>query len=131
MAEFILKFLVRESGRSDDFYIESAAVSDEEYGNPIYPPAKRCMNAHGIPYDSSKTARTVTKSDYDRFDMIICMDRSNLRWLSRIIGEDSQNKVRLMMPDGRDVADPWYTGDFEKTYQDLTAGCKALLNECD
>lgn len=131
MAEFILKFLVRESGRSDDFYIESAAVSDEEYGNPIYPPAKRCMNSHGIPFDSSKTARTVTKSDYDRFDMIICMDRSNLRWLSRIIGEDSQNKVRLMMPDGRDVADPWYTGDFEKTYQDLTAGCKALLNECD
>ena len=130
MAEFILKALVKAKGLEDFYYIESAAVSDEEYGNPIYPPARRCLNQHGVRFDSSKTARTVTKGDYDRFDRLICMDSSNLRWLRRIIGDDPENKVRLMMSyagSKRDVADPWYTGDFERTFQDLLFACESLL----
>jgi len=131
MAEFILKSLVRSRGMEDMYYIESAAVSDEESGNPIYPPARRCLAQHGVPFDISKTARTVTKEDYGRFNRIICMDRSNIRWLSRIIGVDPQKKVHLMMSytgNGRDVADPWYTGDFERTFQDILAGCEAMLD---
>jgi len=83
-----------------------------------------------ILFDSSKTARKVTRDDYDRFDSIICMDSSNLRWLSRIIGDDTEGKVHLMMSytgTDKDVADPWYTGDFETTYNDIPAGCEAML----
>ena len=130
MAEFILKGLVKAQGLEDQYYIESAAVSDEEYGNPIYPPAKRCLGSHGVKFDSSKTARTVTRTDYERFDRIICMDGSNLRWLRRIIPTDPENKIHLMMSyagSTRDVADPWYTGDFEQTYNDLLEGCTAML----
>jgi len=130
MAEFIFKALVKARGVADLYYVESAAVSDEEYGNPIYPPAKRCLSQHGIRFDSSKTARTITKADYDRFDLIVCMDRSNLRWLSGIIGDDPKKKVHLMMSFagcGRDVADPWYTGDFETTFRDILSGCEAML----
>ena len=130
MAEFIFKDLVRKNGLEDQFYIESAAVSTEEIGNSIYPPAKRCLNAHGIPFDKDKTARQITRADYDRFDLIICMDRMNLRWLRYIIPDDPQNKVHLMMSYAgidRDVADPWYTGDFETTYRDITTACQAFL----
>jgi protein-tyrosine phosphatase len=122
MAEFIFKDLIRKHGLEDRFYIESAAVSTEEIGNPIYPPAKRCLNAHGIPFDKNKTARQITRADYSRFDLIICMDRMNLRWLKYIIPDDPEGKVRLMMSyagSDRDVADPWYTGDFETTYSDI------------
>lgn len=130
MAEFILKDLVKKKGLEDEYYIESAAVSDEEYGNPIYPPAKKCLREHGIPFDPAKTARTITAADYDSFDQIICMDSSNLRWLKRIIGEDPDGKVHLMMSyldSSKDVADPWYTGDFEKTYSDIIAACNAMI----
>lgn len=130
MAEFILKALVKAKGLESEYHIESAAVSDEEYGNPIYPPAKRCLKQHGVWFDSEKTARTVTRADYDRFDRIICMDSSNQRWLRRIIGDDPQRKVHLLMSytgSGRDVADPWYTGDFETTFQDILEGCEAML----
>lgn len=130
MAEFIFKDLVRSRGLEDHFYIESAAVSTEEIGNSIYPPAKRCLNAHGIPFDKSKTARQITRADYDRFDLIICMDRMNLRWLKYIIPDDPQDKVHLMMSYAgidRDVADPWYTGDFETTYRDLDEATEKLL----
>ncbi len=129
MAEFILKALVKEQGREGDFYVESAAVSTEEIGNPVYPPAKRCLSRHGVWFDPEKRARQVTRGDYDRFDRIICMDASNLRLIRRIIPEDPEEKIRLMMSYtgvGRDVADPWYTGDFEATYQDLLAGCEAI-----
>jgi len=132
MAEFILKALVKSEGMEDDYYIESAAVSDEEVGNYIYPPARRCLTQHGVQFDQTKTARKVTKDDYDRFDSIICMDSSNLRWLSRIIGDDKDGKVHLMMSytgTDRDVADPWYTGDFETTYNDILAGCEAMLRQ--
>lgn len=130
MAEFIFKALLKAKGLEDGYYVESAAVSDEEYGNPIYPPAKRCLNQHGIWFDSSKTARTVTRADYERFDRIVCMDSSNLRWLRRIIPDDPQGKVHLLMSytgNGRDVADPWYSGDFETAFQDILKGCEAML----
>ena len=130
MAEFILKALVRSEGLDDQYYIESAAVSAEEIGNPIYPPAKRCLSQHGVWFDPAKRARQVTQKDYARFDRIICMDSSNLRLIRRIIPEDPQGKIHLMMSytgAGRDVADPWYTGDFETTFQDLLEGCEAML----
>ena len=130
MAEFILKALVRAKGIEDMFHIESAAVSTEEIGNPIYPPAKRCLNQHGILFDNGKRARQVTGEDYGRFDSIICMDSSNLRLIKRIIPDDPQKKIHLMMAYtgvGRDVADPWYTGDFEQTFQDLLEGCEAII----
>lgn len=138
MAEAILKKMVKEKGLGKgldedmSFHIESAAVSREEIGNPIYPPAKRCLSGHGVPFDRGKTARQVVAADYDRFDLIVCMDEWNVRQLKRIIPSDPAGKVRLMMSFAginRDVADPWYTGDFEKTYQDLMVGCRALLEK--
>ena len=137
MAEFILKEMVRRrsaaNGCTDGpFEIASAAVSSEETGNPVYPPARRCLSAHGIPFDRDKTTRKVTEADYRKYDRIVCMDASNLRLLRRIIPEDPQGKIRLMMEyagERRDVADPWYTGDFEKTYEDLVKGCGAMLQE--
>ena len=132
MAEFIFKDLLRSRGLEDRFYIESAAVSTEEIGNSIYPPAKRCLNAHGIPFDKNKTARQITRADYDRFDLIIYMDRMNLRWLRHIIPDDPQNKVKLMMSytgRDRDVAEPWYTGDFETTFRDIMEASRMLLKD--
>ena len=128
MAEFIFKALAQAKGKA--VYAESAAVSTEEIGNPIYPPAQRSLRQHGIPFDPGKRARQVTRRDYDRFDRIICMDASNLRLLKRIIPNDPEGKVHLMMSYtgiGRDVADPWYTGDFETTFQDLLEACEAML----
>ena len=130
MAEFVMKALVRSRGLEDEYHIESAAVSDEETGNPIYPPAKRCLNQHGVHFDNSKTARKITPADYARFDRIICMDTSNLRLIRRIIPSDPDGKIHLLMSytgRSRDVADPWYTGDFETTFQDILEGCEAML----
>ena len=130
MAEFIFKNLVASQGMADQFYIESAAVSTEEIGNPIYPPAKRCLSQHGVPFDKEKRARQVTRADYARFDRIICMDAWNIRLIKRIIPDDPDGKIHLMMSYtgvGRDVADPWYTGDFETTFQDILEGCEAML----
>ncbi len=128
MAEFIFKALAQAKGTA--VYAESAAVSTEEIGNPIYPPAQRSLRQHGIPFDPGKRARQVTRRDYDRFDRIICMDASNLRLIRRIIPDDPEGKIHLMMSYtgiGRDVADPWYTGDFETTFQDLLEACEAML----
>lgn len=130
MAEFIMKALVRARGLEGMYHIESAAVSSEETGNPIYPPAKRCLSQHGVRFDEGKRARKVTPADYGRFDRIICMDAWNLRLIRRIIPEDPEGKIHLLMSytgSGRDVADPWYTGDFETTFQDLLEGCEAML----
>ena len=129
MAEFIFKALAQAKGIP--VYAESAAVSTEEIGNSIYPPAQRSLRQHGIPFDPGKRARQATRRDYDRFDRIICMDASNLRLLKRIIPDDPEGKVHLMMSYtgiGRDVADPWYTGDFETTFQDLLEACEAMLS---
>lgn len=130
MAEFVLKALVKARGLEGLYHIESAAVSAEETGNPIYPPAKRCLTQHGVWFDNSKRARQVTKSDYGRFDRIICMDSSNLRRLERLFPDDPEGKIHLLMSytsSGRDVADPWYTGDFEKAFLDILEGCEAML----
>lgn len=132
MAEFILKALVKARGLEGQYHIESAAVSAEESGNPIYPPARRCLQQHGVRFDPDKRARQMTRADYERFDRIIYMDASNLRWIKRIIPEDPEGKIHLMMSytgSGRDVADPWYTGDFERTFQDLLNACEAMLKE--
>lgn len=130
MAEFIFKALVKARGLEGRYHIESAAVSTEEIGNPIYPPAKRCLSQHGVWFDPEKRARQVIPADYERFDLLICMDASNLRWIRRIIPEDPEGKIRLMMSfagSGNDVADPWYTGDFEQTFQDVLQACEAML----
>ena len=129
MAEFVMKELCRRAGVSEQFEIASAAVSTEEIGNDIYPPAKRKLREKNIPFEFH-AARQITRSDYAYYDYIICADRSNLRWLECIIGEDKDHKVSLMMEwcsETRDVADPWYTGDFEAAYQDIDKSCRAIL----
>ena len=132
MAEFVMKDLVERAGLSDQYHIESAAVSTEEIGNPIYPPAKRSLEQHGVWFDPAKRARQITRADYNRFDCIICMDASNLRLIRRIIPEDPDSKIGLLLSYAdihRDVADPWYTGDFEATWRDVLLGCQCLLKE--
>ena len=133
MAEFIMKHLCREAGVEKQFEIASAAVSTEEIGNDIYPPAKRVLTAHGIPF-SRRAARQITKADLDIYDHIICADRSNIRIMEYHLGEDifnnSRAKVSMMMEwvgQNRDVSDPWYTGDFETAYEDIYASCKAII----
>ena len=131
MAEFVMKELCRQAGVEEQFEMASAAVSREEIGNDIYPPAKRKLREKGIPFEFH-AARQITQADYAYYDYIICADRSNIRWLERIIGEDTDHKVSLMMAwvgQTRDVADPWYTGDFEEAYQDIDVSCKAILKE--
>lgn len=126
MAEFMMKDLVRKAGMADDFYIESAAVSREEIGNDMYPPAKACLREHGIPFTRHE-ARQVRKKDYDIFDEIYVMDPSNQKLIRRIIERNPEHKIHLLL-DGRGIADPWYTGDFEKTYQDLEYGLNQILD---
>ena len=131
MAEFVMKDLVKKAGRDNEFYIESAAVSAEELGNPVYPPARRELAAHGI-FCDGKTARQMTRADYDRFDLLVCMDQSNLRRMERICGGNPNDKMSLLLTHaGRsaDVADPWYTGDFTATWRDVLSGCTALLEK--
>lgn len=129
MAEFVMKKYVRDAGLEREFYIESAATSREELGNPVYPPARRELARHGISCEG-KAARQVTAADLDRFDLLICMDRANVRNTLRLTGPDREGKIRLLLDytgEGRDVADPWYTGDFSATWRDVSAGCASLL----
>ena len=131
MAEFVMKRLVQDAGLEDKFEIASAATSREELGNPVYPPARRKLAEHDIDC-AGKTARQMTKQDYLHYDHIIVMDQNNLRNLRRIIGADTEGKVSLLMAHTDhpgDVADPWYTGDFEATWRDVLEGCTALLRE--
>ena len=133
MAEFIMKDLAASRGLQSKFHIESCATSTEELGCDIYPPAKRCLSSHNIPYEH-RSARQMTSGDYDRFDMIIAMDAENLRNMRRFVGDDPEKKVSLMMEHcgrGGNVADPWYTGDFERTYTDLIEACTSLLNKLE
>lgn len=144
MAEFVMKDLVRRAGLEALFTIASAATSNEEIGNPVYPPARRKLAEHGISSDG-KTARRMTAADYDRYDLLIGMDSWNIANMQRICGGDPQGKIfkltqflRLAQPEeatrgfeltdsDADISDPWYTGDFETTWRDVLAGCKALL----
>ena len=131
MAEFILKDMVAKSGAGDRFEIASAAVSREELGNPVYPPARRVLAAHGIRCEGH-AARQMTAQDYEKYDLLIGMDRANLQNMRRICGGDPEGKLSLLLEHaGRsgDVADPWYTGDFEATWRDALEGCEALLKE--
>lgn len=130
MAEFVMKHLVKEAGVADDFYIESAATSTEEIGNSVYPPARRKLAEHGIGCQG-KTARQMTRSDYDRFDLLVGMDSWNIRNMNGICGGDPDGKIVMLMDYTRrpgDVADPWYTGDFEATWRDVLEGCQGLLD---
>lgn len=129
MAEFVMKDLVRQAQLQDQFHIESAATSTEEIGNPVYPPARRKLAEHGIGC-AGKKARQLTRSDYDRFDLLIGMDEWNIRNMTRMCGGDPEGKIiRLLDLTDRpgDVADPWYTGNFEATWRDVLCGCQALL----
>lgn len=129
MAEFVMKDYVKKAGLEKEFEIASAATSREELGNPVYPPARRELQKHGLSC-SGKYARQMTAADYERYDYIPIMDRNNQRNIMRIIGSDPENKVRLLLKYAgiaRDVADPWYTGDFSATWDDITKGCRALL----
>ena len=124
-----MKKLVEEAGLGDQFEIASAATSTEEIGNPVYPPARRKLSEHGIRCDG-KTARQMTRADYQHYDYIIAMDHNNLRNLNRMFGEDTDHKISLLMDytsHPGDVADPWYTGDFEATWRDVSEGCRGLL----
>lgn len=129
MAEFIMKDLIRKAGCEKGITVDSVAATTEEIGNDMYPPAKRMLTKKGIPF-SPRRARLITKEDYERADYIVCMDEENLYDLSRLTRGDPEKKVSLLLSwAGRrgEVADPWYTGDFEETYDDLVEGCRALL----
>lgn len=132
MAEMIMRHLAQEAGVSHLFEIDSCATSREEIGNDIYPPAKRCLQTHHIPF-TRHAARQITPDDYEHFDMILCMENYNIRNLRRVLGEAlmardaalPHPKIRRLL--NWDVADPWYTGDFETTYSELIEGCEQLI----
>lgn len=133
MAEFIMKKITEDAGLQDEFYIKSSATSTEEIwngkGNPVYPPAKAELKKHGISSDG-KYAVQLKKNDYEKYDMFIGMDSANIRNMRRIFGNDKDEKIFKLMSFcscENDVADPWYSGDFETTYNDIFKGCKALL----
>ena len=135
MAEFIFKKMVADKGLEREFLIASSATSTEEFwngvGNPVYPPAKRELAAHGISCEG-KRAVQLQKSDYEKYDLFVGMDSANIRNMHRILGGDPDGKIRKLMdytPKGGDVADPWYTRRFDVTYADVLAGCEGLLNK--
>ena len=131
MAEFVMKDLVEKAGLTEQFHIESAATSTEEIGNDVYPPARRKLAEHGIGC-KGKTARQMTRNDYDRFDLLIGMDRWNIRNMERICGGDPEGKIRMLMDYTErpgEVADPWYTGNFDATWRDVSEGCQGILED--
>ena len=153
-AQYVMQYLVDKAGLTKDFYIDSAATSREEIGNPVYPPMKKTLKSHGIPCEGHR-ARQMTMRDYEEFDYLIGMDRENLYFMNRMYGagerddsrvnfwsarydditpKDPEGKVSLLMDhapgrEGEEVADPWYTRDFEATYRDVMEGCRGLLEE--
>lgn len=136
MAEFVMKALVKRAGRENDFYIESRATHTDEIwdgvGSHIYPPAQEQLKREGIPFDTGKRAILLKKSDYDRFDLFIGMDRENMRYMPRILGADKENKIHKLLDftkSGGDVSDPWYSRNFDKAYRDILRGCTALLEQ--
>ena len=131
MAEFVMKDMVEKNHRQNDFFIASAATSREELGNPVYPPARRIMELHGINC-RGKYARQITMRDYEEYNLLIGMDKYNIVNMKRFFGGDPENKISLLLQWAnidREVADPWYSGDFEATWQDVNTGCKALLEQ--
>lgn len=131
MAEYIMKDLVKKCGLEERFAIASAATSDEEIGNPVYPPVRALLSARGISC-AGKTAVQLRAADYGRWDMFIGMDGANRRNMQRLFGGDPQGKVSLLLdytPHPRDVADPWYTRNFREAEADIEQGCHALLDD--
>ena len=131
MAEFIFKDLAAKAGRGAEFEAASAGTSSEEYGNPVYPPARRKLAEHGIAC-AGKTARQLTRADYDRYDLLIGMESRHLSAMRRICGDDPAGKMhRLLDYTARpaDIADPWYSGDFDAAWNDIESGCRALLGQ--
>lgn len=124
MAEFIMKKLVKDAGMEDEYEIASAATSTEEIGNSVYPPARRKLAEHGIRCDG-KTARQLTRRDYDCYDLLVGMDDANIWNMNRICGGDPEGKIVKLL--SRDVADPWYTDNFDATWDDCLEGCRRLL----
>lgn len=132
MAEYLMKYLVQSKGLEGAFHIASAATSTEEIGNPIYPPAARTLASHGIPC-AGHTARQLQRSDYTSYDLLIGMDDANIRNMHRICGGDPEGKIRRLLDyttHPGQVADPWYTGNFEQTWQDVWDGCQGILEAC-
>jgi protein-tyrosine phosphatase len=130
MAEFVLKDMVARRGLADEFEIESAATSTEEIGNPVHPGTVGELRRHDIGGFEKKRARQLRRDDYDAFDLIIGMDEANMRNMDRMLGGDPAGKLHKMLEfagSTRDVADPWYTGDFDTTYEDVCDGCRGLL----
>ena len=125
MAEFVMKDLVKKAGISDRVHVASAAVSREEIGNPVYPPARRELQRHGIECHGH-AAHQITRRELEEYDKIYYMDASNARYLKRLFGSDAEKCQPLL---DHDVADPWYTGDFTATWNDVLSGCKAILEE--
>ena len=128
-----MKDMVKKAGRESQFEIASAATSTEEIGNPVYPPARRKLAEHGIDC-SGKTARQLKNRDYEHYDLLIGMDHANIRNMYRICGGDFSDKMHLLMDftdHPGEIADPWYTGDFEATWRDVEAGCRGLLVQLD
>ena len=125
MAEFVMKDLVKKAGREKEFHIASAAVSREEIGNPVYPPARRELAKHGIRCDGH-AAHQITRKELEEYDYLYYMDASNGRYLRRLFGDDAA-KCRSLL--SHDVADPWYTGDFTETWNDVLEGCSRILEE--
>ena len=126
-----MKHLTGKAGLEEKFYIESAAATSEEIGNGIYPPARRKLNEHGINADGH-AARLMNRADYSRFDLLIGMDNENIYDMRHICGGDPENKIHMLLEYAgsmREVADPWYTGDFEATWQDLIEGCTKLIEK--
>ena len=132
MAEFVMKDLVEKAGLGERFHIASAATSREEIGNPVYPPARRKLAEHGIGCEGH-AARQITAGDYQDFDLLIAMDSANLRNMRRFYGGDPAGKIHMLLDyagrPGEEGADPWYTGDFQATWQDVSAGCAGLLKQ--
>ena len=131
MSQSVFSHMVREKGLADQFYIDSCATSTEEIGNPVYPPARRKLAEHGISCNGHH-ARQITRADYQRFDYLIVMDRMNLRNLKRIIPDDPDHKVYMLLDftdHPGEIADPWYTGDFETTYRQVVEGCRGFLKK--
>lgn len=131
MAEFVMKDMVEKKGISDDFYIASAATSTEEIGNSVHPGTRRKLSEYGISV-AGKTAVQLKRSDYEKYDYILGMDGYNMRNIRRMLPEDTGNKIHRLLDfskNPRDIADPWYTGDFDTTYDDIYEGCEALLEK--
>ncbi len=131
MAEYVMKDLVKREGLEDECSIASAATSTEEIGNGVYPPARRKLQEHGISC-AGHAARQLRQADYQAYDLLVGMDRANLRNMLRICGGDPEGKISLLMDHTSrrgEVADPWYTGDFETTWQDVLEGCQGLLEQ--